>query len=98
MSDLKHNANEWNSLSKEDQVKITDILRNNNLLGADENVIADSSVPEETDPEIGIPCKKICDAAEAAAMVACDRLPFPANKACRIAAHAAGDLCRKKCK
>lgn len=99
MSDIKINESQWNSLSADQQEKITDILRSTNLLHEGGKVVADASVaalegPIQTE---GFWCTLACNAAEAAAVAACAALSGPAAAVCIIAAHAGGDLCRKKC-
>lgn len=41
MAEIRINADEWNSLPEEDRAKITELMREHNLLEEDEEIIPD---------------------------------------------------------
>lgn len=45
MAPIKVNADEWNSLTAEDRAKITEIMRENELLEEDEEITPDPDTP-----------------------------------------------------
>jgi hypothetical protein len=101
--DIKVNADEWKGLSKEDRDKIQSIIAAN---FRDAKITGDSGAKAAMDalaqPRITAfnfrnPFgSAACDIAEAAAVAACAALPAPLIPICIAAAHAAGNLCRKK--
>lgn len=101
MSDIRFNADQWNSLSDKDQTDITNILINTGVLKAGDVVIADPSVPLIRDLDSSIyfpsPCKIACDVAAAAAAAACSVLVPEAIPACIAAAEIARNACRDEC-
>ncbi len=98
------NSGEWQGLSAEDQTKIKDIIEAN-FNGA--KITSDPGVPLALDslqkPSVAFfgldkpLCQAACGMAEAAAVAACATFTGPALPICIAIAHAAGNLCRKRC-
>jgi hypothetical protein len=104
MSEIKVNSGDWNSLSSEDQDKITKIMTSTGLLSSgvsitpDENTASVSALKGAAETaELGSFCTIACNLAQAAAVAACNMIPPPGNAVCIVAAQAAGDYCRSKC-
>lgn len=101
MRELKVNEGLWNSVSTGDRSRIAAILKKSRLLDTEGSLVPSKDVgsPEGSapaSPEAGF-CKIACDAAEAAAVEACNGLDGVAQAVCVAAAKAAGDECRKNC-
>jgi hypothetical protein len=99
MATVRVNADGWNTLNQSDRNQIEGILKKNRLLGANESIVpADVAIKEAgVQSAEGSLCKIACDAAEAAAIEACNKLSGPAKDLCIAAAKAAGDECRQNC-
>ena len=103
MANLSVNAVEWNSISAEDQTRITTILKTSGLLGQTDKIEGHPEAPtiamlsSSTMKPQSIFCKIGCDLAEAGAVAACSVFSGPALAICIAAAHAGGELCRSKC-
>jgi hypothetical protein len=101
MAELKVSAKVWSSVSEEDKVKITEIMRTTKLISEDDSFTPDASLIKET-PEVdplNIWCEIGCKAAYAAAVAACQSLieTPPAYIACLIAAEVGKEVCLDEC-
>lgn len=102
MADLRINESLWDAVAETDRGKIVDIMRKSRLLSGEASIVpsADQALPPEggnsPSAEAGF-CKIACDAAEAAAIEACNDLSGAAKAACIAIAQAAGEECRNNC-
>jgi len=99
---IKVNSTEWNTLTKDDQERVKNILAVTGLLKGGISITPDPSVKASAaglsgggfQPAASF-CKIGCDIAEAAAVAACAATPAP--QLCINAVHAAADICRQNC-
>lgn len=105
MSSIAVNADQWRSLSEQEQAQITQIMKSVGLLGENDFIEPSSESPPINTVEFPIPnpgeeiCKIGCDVAQAAAVTACAAVPGGAIAIaiCITAAQAVGDICRDNC-
>lgn len=99
MPNVQVHQGDWDSLSKSDQAKITEIMRTSGLIARGDAVVG-AAVPAARAAKFAAAnpaCVLGCNAAEAAAVAACALLPPPGNMICVAVAHAAAEFCRNKC-
>jgi hypothetical protein len=95
---IKVNSGQWQSLSKDDQERVSNILKTTGLLKEGATIAPEPSLAAAGVHVFGNPfCKIGCDLAESAAVAACALLTGPAVAICIAAAHAGGELCRSRC-
>lgn len=102
---IKINAKLFNALPIEEQNKITEIMKQTNLLDKQGSIVADPDAPEAEaqgffDKFIDRldPCKVACDVAASAAAAACTAGTAGAGlAACLAAAEVAHQACRSSC-
>lgn len=106
MADVKINAQQWNSVSKEEQQRIENALRETGALKAGDRIVGAEDVPPFTaDTELAPMwnpikdvCKVACDSAAAAAVAWCTANTAGVGlAACVAAAEAARQVCRDRC-
>lgn len=100
---IKINAKLFNALPIEDQSKITEIMKQTNLLDKQGSIVADSDAPDAQAQGFGdfikglSPCKIACDVAASAA-AACTAGTAGAGLAvCLAVAAAAHQACKESC-
>src|SRR5690242_16807152 len=99
MADIKVNSNDWEAASEQDRSKIRNVLTRAKLLQSDDRIVPDKDVggaPTGGGGQNDL-CKAVCDVAQAAAIVECNKLDGTAKELCIAVAKAAGDVCRGKC-
>jgi hypothetical protein len=99
MAQVHVNENDWKKLSKEDQERITGIMRATGLIKHSDHFVGAAAPPARPArfAEANPACVLGCNAAEAAAVAACQLIPAPGNVICVAIAHAAADYCRGQC-
>lgn len=102
MADIPVNADQWNALEEDEQQRIEKMLREVELLGEDDKIIADPEVePFEATAVVkpqGWVCELACRTAAAAGRAACASLGHPAAiAACLLAVREAERACLRKC-
>jgi hypothetical protein len=99
MAHVHVNENDWKKLSKEDQERITGIMRSTGLIKHSDHLVgAPAPLVRAAKFAAANPtCVLGCNAAEAAAVAACQLIPAPGNAICVAVAHAAADYCRGQC-
>jgi hypothetical protein len=99
MANVHVNESDWNKLSKEHKDRITEIMRSTGLIAHGDNLVgAPTPHPRAAKfAEANPTCVLGCNAAEAAAVAACQVVPAPGNLICVAIAHAAADYCRSRC-
>lgn len=95
MSNIKLSTEVWNSISSNDQDKITGILNKSGLISDGVQIVGDDSINQTVNVESV--CTIACDVAASAAHVACNLLPWPASSVCNIAADTAESVCKSLC-
>ena len=109
MAEIRINADQWNSVSGEEQRRIVDELREVGCLGADDQIIPDPDVqpitadstmefsnPEKANKDAAN-CRAACDGVASVGMRACAAKPFPANLLCMAIVYATKKLCYELC-
>jgi len=105
MAKFKINDKQWNALSKEDQKKVTQLLKRVGSLQEGDQIVGDAAAPElpagdawpdwPKIPDFG--CQFKCEVAGRAAQAACALLTGPAMGICMAAAELALDECKRRC-
>lgn len=98
---IKINAKLFNALPIDEQNKITEIMKQTNLLDKEGSIVADPDAPDAEAQgffDRFNPCKIGCDVAASAAAAACTASTAGAGLAvCLAAATAAHQACRDAC-
>jgi len=102
MSDIKIDKSVWKLLSSTTQAAITKRLVDNNIIGADDVIVADEEATDVKAPQLSAfqafrDCGSSCDQEATATFVACMQSPGTNQKLCGKIAQATFFECMENC-
>lgn len=105
MAHIRLNAEQWSSLSDEEQSEMIKILKDTGLMREGDEIVPDANAPSAGTPRSSEasaasidPCIKDCNRMQADALARCSTWPAETRGFCIAFAKEAGDICRSACK